>query len=90
MSHLPDDKEALKAMVSTLLGQRDDLYMEVLRLQVELDRYKKARYGPRADQLHSMEELAQLLLAFAEQLESKPVNPDDVPADAQQKKNCAG
>src|SRR5579859_5218703 len=80
--HLPDDKDALKAMVSTLLGQRDDLYLEVLRLQVELDRYKKARYGPRADQLRSMDELAQLLLAFSEQLESKPVNPGDVPADA--------
>ncbi len=26
MSHLPDDKEALKAMISTLLGERDDLY----------------------------------------------------------------
>src|ERR1700752_5006346 len=79
---VPDDKDALKALVSTLLGQRDDLYLEVLRLQVELDRYKKARYGPRADQLHSMDELAQLLLAFSEQLESKPVNPGDVPADA--------
>ena len=86
MSHLPDDKDALKAMVSTLLGQRDDLYLEVLRLQVELDRYKKARYGPRADQLRSMDELAQLLLAFSEQLESKPVNPGDVPADASAEK----
>ena len=38
-------------MVSTLMGQRDDLYLDVLRLQVELDHYKKARYGPRADQL---------------------------------------
>jgi transposase len=86
VSHLPDDKEALKAMVSTLLGQRDDLYLEVLRLQVELDRYKKARYGPRADQLRSADELAQLLLAFAEQLESKPVNPSDVPAEASPEK----
>jgi len=42
VSHLPDDKDALKTMVSTLLGQRDDLYLEVLRLQLELDRYKKA------------------------------------------------
>ena len=54
----------------------------MFRLQVELDRYKKARFGPRADQLRSMDELAQLLLAFSEQLESKPVNPGDVPADA--------
>jgi transposase len=82
VSHLPDDKDALKTMVSTLLGQRDDLYLEVLRLQVELDRYKKARYGPRADQLRSIDELAQLLLAFSEQLQSQPVNPGDVAADA--------
>jgi transposase len=82
VSQLPEDKEALKAMVSTLLGQRDDLYVEVLRLRTELDRYKKARYGPRADQLVSAEQLAQLLLDFAEQLESKPVHPDDVPANA--------
>jgi hypothetical protein len=32
------------------LGQRaDDLYLENLRLQQELERYKKATYGPRAD-----------------------------------------
>jgi transposase len=86
VSHLPDDKEALKAMVSTLLGQRDDLYVEVLRLQVELDRYKKARYGPRADQLRSADQLAQLLLDFAEQLASKPVHPEDVPAGAEPQK----
>ena len=82
MSHLPDDKETLKGLVATLLGQRDDLQLQVLRLQVELDSYKKARYGPRADQLRSADQLAQLLLAFAEQLESKPVNAGDVPADA--------
>lgn len=73
-------------MVSTLLGQRDDLYIQVLRLKTELDRYKKARYGPRADQLSSAEQLAQLLLEFGEQLQSKPVNPDDVPADAEPQK----
>jgi transposase len=90
VSHLPDDKEALKAMVSTLLGQRDDLYVEVLRLKTELDRYKKARYGPRVDQLQSMDQLAQLLLEFAEQLESKPVNPDDVPSGAEPQKELRG
>jgi hypothetical protein len=41
LSNLPDDKEALKAMVAALLDERDDLHIENLRLQVELARYKK-------------------------------------------------
>jgi transposase len=108
MPNVPEDKEALKALVATLLGERDqqrqraeaqerraeeqqrraeeqqrhanDLHIEILRLQVELARYKKQYYGPRADQLQSQDELAQLLLSFAESLEQRPVNPDDVPA----------
>lgn len=79
LSNLPDDKEALKAMVAALLRERDDLHIENLRLQVELDRYKKHYYGPRADQLQSANDLAQLLLNFAEALDRKSVNPDDVP-----------
>jgi regulator of replication initiation timing len=51
LSNLPDDKEALKAMVAALLDERDDLHIENLRLQVELARYKKWYYGPRADRL---------------------------------------
>jgi transposase len=57
----------------------DDLYLENLRLQVELGRLRKWYYGPRADQLQSEGELAQLLLGFAETLDRKPVNADDVP-----------
>ena len=60
----------------------DDLHIENLRLQVELDRYKKWYYGPRADRLQSPGDLAQLLLNFAELLDRKPVNPDDVPPHA--------
>lgn len=90
---LPDDNESLKAMVRTLLlerrslagerdgerGRADDLHIENLRLRVELDRYKKWYYGPRADRLQSTGELAQMLLGFAETLDRKPVNPDDMP-----------
>jgi len=50
----------------------DDLYVENLRLQKELARYKKLTYGPRADRL-SETELAQALLEFAEGLEQKPI-----------------
>jgi hypothetical protein len=83
---LPDDKEALKAMLRSLLQERDDqirraeaqakradeLYLETLQLQKELLRYKKATYGPRADRL-SENELAQALLEFAEELQQKPL-----------------
>ena len=46
-------------------GKRaDDLYLQNLRLQFELERYKKWYYGPRADRLKSPGELAQALLEF--------------------------
>jgi transposase len=97
LPNLPEDKETLQAMVRALLVERDqqkeslveqqrrgdDLHIENLRLQVELARYKKWYYGPRADQLQSEGELAQLLLTFAEALDQKPVNPEDVPPDSE-------
>lgn len=61
----------------------DDLHIENLRLQVELARYKKWYYGPRADRLQSEAELAQLLLGFAQAQDQKPVNPGDVPPHAE-------
>jgi transposase len=98
---LPDDSQALKAMLRTLLNERDqekrradrheqvaeeqsrranDLHVENLRLQLELERYRKWYYGPRADRLQSSDGLAQMLLTFAEEMDRKPVNPDDVPS----------
>ena len=91
---LPDDSQALKAMLVALMGERDkqnqlaeeqtrranDLQLENLRLQLELERYKKWYYGPRADRLQSSGDLAQMLLNFAEEMDRKPVNPDDVPS----------
>ena len=83
---LPDDSQALKAMLVALMDERDqekqraaDLHVENLRLQLELDRYRKWYYGPRADRVQSSAELAQMLLNFAEEMDRKPVNPDDVP-----------
>jgi len=58
----------------------DELHLENLRLQLELHRYKKWYYGPRADQLASNQDIAQALLEFAEQLDTKPIHPEDVPA----------
>jgi transposase len=90
---LPDDSQALKAMLVALMGERDkqnqlaeeqtrrakDLQLENLRLQLELERYKKWYYGPRADRLQSSGDLAQMLLNFAEEMDRKPVDPDDLP-----------
>jgi hypothetical protein len=51
-------------LVEQLQQRAEDLYLENLRLQQELERYKKATYGPRANRL-SMNQLAQMLLEFA-------------------------
>jgi hypothetical protein len=89
LANLPEDKEALKAILRSLLQERDnqsqraeaqtkraeelqkkteeqrkradELYLENLCLQMELARYKKLTYGPRADRL-SANQLAQMLL----------------------------
>jgi transposase len=95
---LPEDRELLAAMVRTLLAERnhekqraeaqahraEELQVELLRLQLELERFKKWYYGARADRLQSSDELSQLLLNFAEQLEQKPIHPDDLPPQAEQ------
>jgi transposase len=108
---LPEDSEALKAVVRSLVQERDrekrradeqqrraeqqqrraeeeklraeQLHIEMLRLQQELERYKKWYYGPRADRLASGGEVAQMLLDFAANLDSKPVHPEDVSAAAE-------
>jgi len=94
---LPDDSQALKAMLRTLIEERDqekrradqetrrsdELRVEMLRLQLELERYKKWYYGPRADRLQSPGDLAQMLLNFAEEMDRKAVNPDDVPSQSE-------
>ena len=73
-------------------GKRaDDLYLEKLRLQLELDRYKKWYYGPRADRLKSPGELAQALLAFGEELAQKPVPREEVRGGGRAgRRNAAG
>jgi hypothetical protein len=62
--HLPEDNQSLKAMIGSLLRERDEqkryadelrvqneeLQVENLRLQLQLERYKKWYYGPAAEQ----------------------------------------
>jgi transposase len=102
--NIPEDHESLKAMLCSLLQERDrerqraeeqtqkvkeqtkradTLHVENLRLQVELARYKKWYYGPRADRLRSTGDVAQVLLDFAQELEQKPIHADDVPPQAE-------
>jgi transposase len=84
--NLPDDNAALKALLHSLLQERDQerqaYELKLQLLQQELDWLKKRYYGPRADQLHSTEELGQLLLQFAEELQRKPLNTDDVAGES--------
>src|ERR1700735_4192446 len=61
----------------------EELYLQNLRLQLELERYKKWYYGPRADRLATNEDLAQALLEFGEQLQKKPIHPEDVPTQGE-------
>src|SRR5580693_2658489 len=107
LNDLPQDREALEALVRSLILEREqqrqrveqeskrandlqgeslrqtkraeELYLQNLRLQLELERYKKWYYGPRADRLATSADLAQVLLDFGEQLQAKAVHPEDIP-----------
>ena len=93
LANLPEDNESLKALLRSVWVERNhlqlehlreqqranELYLETLRLQKELLQLKKLYCGPRADRLESEQELAQVLLDFAEQLEGKPVPAQDIP-----------
>lgn len=74
---LPDDPAALKALIARMQSRMDALELRSLRLEVELLKYKKWLYGPRADRLKSLGEVAQMLLGFGEELDRRPVDPSD-------------
>jgi hypothetical protein len=97
LPNLPEDNASLKAMLRSLLAERDrekqradDLHIQNLRLQLELARYKKWYYGPRADRLNSASELAQVLLDFGQELEQRPIHPDDVPPACEREYDVRG
>lgn len=85
-SSLPDDPAALKALVTTLMRRADtletseqrltaraqDLELRKLRLEMELLKHKKWMYGPRADKLATLRDVAQMVLAFGEALDARP------------------
>lgn len=83
---IPEDSASLRALVLELLSksntqrqQTEHLQVELLRVKLELERYKKWYYGPRADRLHSDKDVAQMLLNFAEELDQRAINADDLP-----------
>jgi transposase len=63
--------------IATLTRQRDEYYVEKLRLEVQLAKALKQAYGPRADRV---QDLGQLLLGFAERVGALPI-PEDLPAE---------
>ena len=77
---LAQEKAALAAQQ---IQRADALYLETLRLQLQLERYQKWYYGPRADRLKTLPELGQALLNFGEELEQKPVHPEDAAAGSE-------
>ena len=97
LTNLPEDRESLKALLRSVLVERNhlqlehlrekqranELYLETLRLQKELFQLKKLYCGPRADRLESEQELAQVLLDFAQELDHKPIHPQDLPPQSQ-------
>jgi transposase len=78
--------QAVLAQEKAVLAARethraDELYLENLRLQLQLERYQKWYYGPRADELKSRQELGQALLAFGEEWAQKPAPAEEVAAN---------
>jgi transposase len=67
-----------QATIASLTKQRDEFYLEKLRLEVRLAKALKQAYGPRADRLR---ETGQMLLDFGEKLEALPVRHGDVPPE---------
>jgi transposase len=91
ITSLPDDPVRLKALleareqliaaqqatIAALTQQRDNFYLEKLRLEVRLAKALKQAYGPRADRLADP---GQLVLDFGQHLEALPIAPEEWPA----------
>jgi transposase len=65
--------------IATLTQQRDEFYLEKLRLEVRLAKALKQAYGPRADRLSDP---GQLLLDFGGQLDALTIDAADLPQGA--------
>ena len=88
ITSLPDDPQSLKQIILTIsrepderTRERDDWHVKFLRIEAELLRLRKWYYGPRAERRQAAGDAAQMLLEFGLELESRPVNPDDLSPD---------
>ncbi len=83
IAELQQQREQLTREREQLKKERDqkvaELELEKLRVMQQLALLKKQYYGPRADRV----ELGQLLLEFGQDLEARPVNPQDLPPGAE-------
>ncbi len=73
---LRQQTDTLRQQTDALAKQRDQLELDKLLLQHRLDVLLKQAYGPRADRIDP----AQIMLELADRLESRLVNPADLPA----------
>jgi len=75
-------RDEARRRIEQLESRAQQLEIEKLRFEVELLRLRKLYYGPRADRLSTVGDVAQMLLDFAVDLERRPVNAEDIaPAD---------
>jgi transposase len=86
LKNLLEQREArvaeLQRQCAQLQRERDELEIAKLRMEMELLRYKKWYYGPRADDLQAHTDTHQMLLEFAQNLEGHPVKAEDIAEDA--------
>src|SRR5437763_826305 len=76
VNNLPEDSASLKAMLREVLAKLESVSADQQH-EKRLAEQLRQRNGPRADRL-SMNQLAQMLLEFAEGLEQKPINLEDL------------
>ena len=82
--------QAKAALAAQQTQRAEALYLENLRLQLQLERYRKWYYGPRADRLKTRKEVGQALLAFGEELAQKADPPMTLPRRASLPRSCGG
>jgi transposase len=75
---LQQQTDTLRQQTDALAKQRDQLELDKMLLQHRLDMLLKQAYGPRADRIDP----AQIMLEFADRLDTRPVNPADLPPEA--------
>ncbi len=69
------NERKLAARAQELELGKQELELAKLRLEMQLLRFKKWMYGPRADKLTTLDDVAQMLLGFGEDLDQRPAGP---------------